>query len=217
MKTRASYLLALGLSLAACGTDNAATTTSAAGSGTSGAAGAGGSGAGGGGTGGAGGGQAGGRPSGLPATETSADIGAFLKAGGYKMSPWVSDVAAPRPMTAGSQHGDNVRVWLNQTLVDAIKAGHDGQNTNPPPDQWSMAVKEFYDAMNMIEGYAVALKTASGTGGASWTYFCYGPGSRCLASATGTEAMPIYGKGNASATSACGICHGYSIFTKPPM
>src|SRR5260221_10134989 len=100
MKTRASYLLALGLSLAACGTDNAATTTSAAGSGTSGAAGAGGSGAGGGGTGGAGGGQAGGRPSGLPATETPADIGAFLKTRGYKMSPWVSHLAAPRPLTA---------------------------------------------------------------------------------------------------------------------
>jgi hypothetical protein len=198
--------------------------TSTGGAGTGGAA-AGSAGAGNAGTGGAnGGGAAGatgdgstGRPAELPSSDSQADIGAFVESGGYKMSSWISETAIPREGTVGTQHGGKVRVWENAPLVASLKNGRDGRMGNPYPDQWSMAVKEFYDAMSgELVGAAVALKTAAGSDFSAWTYYCYGPDNRCSSGGPATKDMPVYGKGSNQPGSNCGFCHGFSIYTIPP-
>jgi len=193
------------------GAGGAASTSSAAG-GTAGSTGTG--------TGGSGG-SASGRPSDLPASDSMMDIGTFVQNGDYKKAPWVSDVAAPRMGGAGTQHGDNIRVWLNPTVIAALKAGHNGLTVdggvNPPPDQYSMAVKEMYDdAKTNLVGVAISLRAEATTGSTSWIYYCYAPGTQCLTGRTGTKEMPLYGKGNAAAVSQCAICHGNTVYTTPP-
>jgi hypothetical protein len=192
--------------------------------GTAGGAGAGGAGAGGAGTGGASGaGAAGapeggtGRPTELPNSDSQADIGAFIERGGYKTAPWISETAIPRAGTPGTQHGSKVRVWENPPAVASLKGGRDGRNGNPYPDQWSMAVKEFYDEMSGDHvGTAVSFKTAAGPDFGSWTYYCYGPDNRCFSTGPFTKEMPFYGKGSSVPGSNCGFCHGFSIYTIPP-
>ena len=199
----------------AASTSSAASSTTGGGTAGSTGSGTGGSGTGGSGTGGSGGGSA--RPAEIPATDSSMDIAAFVQAGRYKMAPWISDVAAPRMGGAGTQHGNNIRVWLNPTVVTALKAGRNGQMSNPPPDQYSMAVKEMYDdAKTNVVGVAVSLRSGSTTGSDSWTYFCYAPDPFCLANRMGTMAAPIYGKGNMAPAQQCAICHGNTIYTTPP-
>jgi hypothetical protein len=152
-----------------------------------------------------------------PASASREDIAAFLDKAGYKASPWVSDVSAPRKATSGSQHGDGIRVWENATLVTSIKAGRDGWMGRPAPDVGSMAVKEMYDDGGQLVGLAAALRTTATTGFDSWTYYCYAPGNRCSSSsASPTKEAPLYGNGAANATISCAICHNSTIFTVPP-
>jgi hypothetical protein len=219
------------------GASGAATAGTSTGGTAAGGAGAGGGGAGGAGTGGAGTGGAGtggasgasgagaagapdgstGRPTELPASDSQADISAFVERSGYKGSSWISETAMPRDGTFGTQHGGKVRVWENAPLVASLKGGRDGRMGNPYPDQWSMAVKEFYDVMSGdLVGAAVAFKTAAGADFGAWTYYCYGPDNRCSSSGTSTKEMPVYGKGSSPPGSNCGFCHGFSIFTIPP-
>jgi hypothetical protein len=192
---------------------------------TGGSSGGGAAGAGGAGTGGAGaGGRAGGtidsgtgRPAELPNSDSQQDIGAFLENSGYKTPPWIAETAAPREGTFGTQHGSKVRVWENPPLVASLKGGRDGRNGNPYPDQWSMAVKEFYDDMSgELVGVAVAFKTTSGSDFGAWTYYCYGPDNRCWSNGSSGKDMPVYGKGSVDPGRNCGFCHGFSIFTIPP-
>ncbi len=191
-----------------------------AGSGSSGSAG---TGAAGGGAAGSGGGAGAamdggtGRPAELPSSEAQADIGAFIENGGYKNAPWISETSAPREGTFGTQHGGKVRVWENPPLVASLKGGRDGRMGNPYPDQWSMAVKEFYDNMSgEFVGAAVAFKTMAGADFGAWTYYCYGPDNRCSSYGPATKEMPLYGKGSSPPGNNCGFCHGFSIFTVPP-
>lgn len=164
-----------------------------------------------------GGAPPGGRPPEIPPTESQADIATFVKSGAYKNTPWISETSTPRAGTLGSQHGGKVRVWENPTLVNALKAGHDGLMGHPFPDQWSMAVKELYDeAGTNLLGTAVALKNIDNYAPAAWIYYCVGPGIRCNSTPDPTEAMPIYGNGASNSASECGFCHGGMIFTKPP-
>jgi hypothetical protein len=110
-----------------------------------------------------------------------------------------------------------VRVWENPPLVASLKAGRDGRDGHPYPDQWSMAVKELYEATSgEFVGAAVAFKTTAGSDFDAWTYYCYGPESRCSFQGPASIDMPIYGKGSSSHGNACGFCHGFSIFTMPP-
>jgi hypothetical protein len=145
------------------------------------------------------------------------DIGTFVQNGDYKKAPWISDVAAPRMGGAGTQHGDNIRVWLNPTAVTALKAGRNGQMNAAPPDQYSMAVKEMYDdAKTNVVGVAISFRSEATTGAPAWIYYCYAPGTQCLTGRTGTKETPLYGKGNVAAVSQCAICHGNTIYTTPP-
>ncbi len=167
-----------------------------------------------------GGGGAGGGtlPPEIPQSASKEALLAFIMAGSYKTSPWISDVPEPREGTPGSQHGGKVRVWENPTLVTSLKAGRDGRTTSEYPDQWSMAVKELFDPdSGELVGVAAALKTAPGSAGNAWTYLCYGPGQRCLSSNVGTAEAPIYGNGADAPSGAmeCRICHGNSIYTVP--
>jgi hypothetical protein len=160
----------------------------------------------------------GGRPTELPPSDSQADIGTFVATRGYQGATWIAETAAPREQSlVGSQHGSTVRVWENPPLVASLKAGRDGRDDHPYPDQWSMAVKELYDAMSgEFVGAAVAFKTAAGADFGAWTYYCYGPDNRCSFQGPGTIDMPIYGKGSSAPGSNCGFCHGFSIFTMPP-
>jgi len=206
------------------GASGASTGGTSTGGTAAGGAGAGGGGAGGAGTGGAsGGGAAGtsdgstGRPTELPNSDSQADIGAFIERGGYKTGPWISETAVPRAGTPGTQHSGKVRVWENPPAVASLKGGRDGRDGRPYPDQWSMAVKEFYDEMSgEFVGAAVAFKTAAGPDPGAWTYYCYGPDNRCFSTGPFTKEVPFYGKGSSPPGSNCGFCHGFSIYTIPP-
>jgi hypothetical protein len=206
------------------GASGASTGGSSTGGTAAGGAGAGGGGGGGAGTGGtSGAGAAGapdgstGRPTELPTSDSQADIGAFVESFGYKNGPWISETAIPRQGTPGTQHGSKVRVWENPPLVASLKGGRDGRMGHPYPDQWSMAVKEFYDDMSGdLVGAAVAFKTATGADQSAWTYYCYGPDNRCSSNGTASRDMPVYGKGSSVPGSTCGYCHGFSIYTVPP-
>jgi hypothetical protein len=216
------------------GASGASTAGTSTGGTAAGGAGAGGGGAGGAGTAGAGTGGAGtagasgagaagapdgstGRPTELPNSDSQADIGAFVENGGYKGSSWISETAVPRDGTPGTQHGGKVRVWENPPLVASLKGGRDGRMGNPYPDQWSMAVKELYDAMSGdFVGAAVAFKTGPGADFGAWTYYCYGPDNRCSSGGAASKEMPVYGKGSSPPGSNCGFCHGFSIYTIPP-
>jgi hypothetical protein len=200
-------------------------TASGGSSGTAGVGTGGASGAAGGGTGGAsGGGAAGapndgstGRPAELPNTDSQADITTFVDSGGYKRSPWIAETDTPRAGTVGTQHSGKVRVWENPPLVASLKGGRDGRDGHPFPDQWSMAVKELYDdTSGEFVGAAVAFKTMPGAEMSAWTYYCYGPSSRCSSQGPAPKEMPIYGKGSAPPGRDCGFCHGFSIYTIPP-
>ena len=160
----------------------------------------------------------GGRPTELPSSDSQLDIGAFIEQRGYKGATWIAETAAPREQSIpGSQHGSTVRVWENPPLVASLKAGRDGRDDHPYPDQWSMAVKELYDATSGdLVGAAVAFKTTATADFGAWTYYCYGPDNRCSFQGTGTIDAPIYGKGSSSPGNNCGFCHGFSIFTVPP-
>jgi hypothetical protein len=160
----------------------------------------------------------GGRPTELPSSDSQADIGAFVQARGYKAATWISETAGPREQSIpGSQHGSTVRVWENAPLVASLKGGRDGREGRPYPDQWSMAVKELYDAMSgEFVGAAVAFKTTAASDFGAWTYYCYGPENRCASQGSTTIDMPIYGKGSSSPGNNCGFCHGFSIYTVPP-
>lgn len=207
------------------GTGGASTGGAGTGGGGAGGAGTGGGSAGVGGSGGAsGGGAAGaptdggtGRPTELPNSDSQADIGAFVESGGYKRSPWISETATPRDGIPGTQHVGKVRVWENAPLVASLKGGRDGRMGHAYPDQWSMAVKEFYDEMSGdLVGAAAAFKTESGAATGAWTYYCYGPEHRCSPNGPAEKDMPVYGKGSSPPGSNCGFCHGFSIFTVPP-
>ena len=159
-----------------------------------------------------------GRPTELPISDSQIDIGAFIERRGYKSATWISETAAPREQnTSASQPGSTVRVWENPPLVDSLKAGRDGRDGHPYPDRWSMAVKELYDVTSgELVGVAASFKTAAGPDFSAWTYYCYGPDSRCSFQGAAPIDKPVYGKGSASPANQCGICHGYSVFTIPP-
>jgi hypothetical protein len=159
----------------------------------------------------------GGRPTELPGSDSQADIVAFVETRGYRGATWISETAGPREQSIpGSQHGSTVRVWENAPLVASLKGGRDGREGHPFPDQWSMAVKELYDATSgEFVGAAVAFKTTAGTDFGAWTYYCHGPENRCSFQRPAPIDMPIYGKGSSSPND-CGFCHGFSIFTIPP-
>jgi hypothetical protein len=160
----------------------------------------------------------GGRPTELPSSDSQADIGAFVEGRGYKGATWISETAGPRDQNlTGSQHGSTVRVWENAPLVTSLKAGRDGREDHPYPDQWSMAVKELYDATSgEFVGAAVSFKTTAGSDFGAWTYYCYGPDNRCSHLGPATIDKPVYGKGTSSPANNCGFCHGFSVFTMPP-
>ncbi len=147
----------------------------------------------------------------FPEDTSAAGITAFLQSGAYTNPPWVADVDAPRDASSVvSPHG-RVRVYLNPTAVASQAAGKGGIG-NPPADVMSMAVKELYDESDVLVGKATLLKTEEGDDFGSWTYYCWGPASRCdTESGDTTEADPIYGL----AISECNGCHGGSIFTMP--
>jgi hypothetical protein len=153
----------------------------------------------------------------LPASESKDDIAAFIKSGAYKSGPWVPDSPTPRESHMFSQHPSKVRVFMNQTAITSAKEGRTGELAKPPLDQWSMLVKEMYDleGANMV-GVAVALKTLAGSARDGWTFFCYGPDSRCTSRVTSDADNPIHGHGNASPTTACMDCHGGMILTPLP-
>jgi hypothetical protein len=158
-----------------------------------------------------------GRPAELPATDSQADITAFLDSGAYKRSPWISETATPRAGTVGTQHSSKVRVWENPTAVASLKGGRDGRDGHPYPDKWSMAVKELYDdTSGEFVGAAVSFKTMDGADMGAWTYYCYGPENRCSPHGPAPKNMPIYSKGSAVPGRDCGFCHGFSIYTIPP-
>jgi hypothetical protein len=160
----------------------------------------------------------GGRPTELPISDSLADLGAFVARRGYRSATWISETAEPREQNMpASQHGSTVRVWENAPLVASLKAGRDGRDDRPYPDQWSMAVKELYDPMSGdLVGVAASFKTTSGSDFGAWTYYCYGPDNRCSFQGPATIDMPLYGKGSSSPASNCGFCHGFSVFTVPP-
>ena len=160
----------------------------------------------------------GGRPTELPSSDSQADIGAFVEKRGYKGATWIAETAGPREQNLpASQHGSTVRVWENAPLVASLKAGRDGREGHPYPDQWSMAVKELYDATSgEFVGAAVSFKTTAGSDFGAWTYYCYGPENRCSFQGSATIDMPIYGKGSLPPGNNCGFCHGFSVFTVPP-
>lgn len=159
--------------------------------------------------------RGGGSSSAVPATDSQLDIVTFVESRRYAEPPWLADVAAPRGPGLGTQHDGPVRVWLSPVLIDALKNGRDGRQGREFPNAGSMAVKELFDSSNALVGIAASLKTADGNAPSSWTYYCYGPDTRCGYAATPKES-PIYSKGSILPGSNCGICHGYSVFTAPP-
>jgi hypothetical protein len=160
----------------------------------------------------------GGRPTELPASDSQADLGVFVQARGYRGGTWISETAEPRDQNMpASQHGSTVRVWENPPLVASLKAGRDGRDDRPYPDQWSMAVKEMFDATSgELVGVAASFKTTTGSDFGAWTYYCYGPDNRCSHQGPAGIDQPIYGKGSSTPGSNCGFCHGFSVFTMPP-
>jgi hypothetical protein len=136
-----------------------------------------------------------------------------LAANSYKSPPWLPDTASPRdPSSVVSPHG-RVRVWMNSVLVDSLRNGRDGVDS-PPPDQWSMAVKEFYDDTDMLIGRAASIKSGAATSSSAWVYLCHGPEGRCFTSSPAfSESAALHGTGT---NTMCGPCHGGLVFTAPP-
>ncbi len=153
----------------------------------------------------------------MPPGNAKEDLSAFVGGAKYREAPWISETDAPREGIVGSQHLSKVRVFMNPTLVTSMRAGRDGRMGRPYPDLWSMAVKELYDPdTDALVGVASMFKTAEGSGAASWLYFCYGPDPRCLAGYTPSLDAPIFNNGAGGLGQSCSICHGNSVFTKPP-
>ncbi|HEY3497102.1 MAG TPA: hypothetical protein VGK73_20530 [Polyangiaceae bacterium] len=204
-------LLAL-VSSAGCSSDDGEPQPSSdagtAGSGTSGSAGSGGSSAGSGGSSagsggsaaGAGGSSAGSAGSGAtdsPSDTTAEGIAAFLAAGSYKGSDWVSDVDAPRA-SDGNSHG-MVRVWFNRTVRQSKADG------DSPVDAGSMVVKELYGTGSSVVGHAVLLRSGQ------TIYYCESNEAGLCYS--GHQAgMGIYGT---SATGTNCACHGNGTIITP--
>lgn len=156
-----------------------------------------------------------GRAGQAPTEATAEAISAFLKVAAYAKGSWASDSPTVRePSSAVSPHGA-VRVWMNDLMVAALRAGKSSKTGTAPAHQLSMAIKELYgDDERVLLGHAVMLKGDEGAAAGSWVYYCYGPAGRCFTgSAERTIDRPYFGRGTAI---ACGTCHGGVVFAKPP-
>jgi hypothetical protein len=155
-------------------------------------------------------------PAGLPASDSSDDIGAFLGAQAYRNAPWISETAGPRPRAIDTSPHGTVRVWMNDKLVASLHAGHDGYKdtatgmSHPPIDKGSMAVKEMYDDSGAKIGTAALFKSGDGTAASSTVYYCKAPIGRCL---DNQNSEVVYGRG---ISVGCGFCHGGMVYTKAP-
>src|SRR6185369_17803393 len=62
----------------------------------------------------------------LPASDSQADLAAFVEAEAYRHAPWISETPGPRPRGMDTSPHGTVRVWMNAKLVESQHAGHDG-------------------------------------------------------------------------------------------
>lgn len=90
---------------------------------------------------------------------TKDGITAYVQAGDYKA--WEKE---PAVRDAIRSHGGSARSYFNGKYLDARR-----QNRYPMA-LGAMAVKELYDGGN-VYGYAVAIKTRSGEGADTWTWY----------------------------------------------
>lgn len=87
-----------------------------------------------------------------------AGLTSFLTSKGYaswRAEPAIHPTSAP--------HGARVRVFFNDTLVNA------GAATTLP--KGAVVVKELYDANDVLTGHAIDLKIADGTGKDTWLFY----------------------------------------------
>jgi hypothetical protein len=133
-------------------------------------------------------------------------IGAFLGEEGYLGDGWASETAEPRPTVNTVSPHQQVRVFMNDILIESIAAENMGADHAP----WSMAVKEFYDE-DVLVGQA-AMFNAVEDGEAVWTYYCWGPAGRCSTEEPEhAQGEPLYGQG---LEVPCGSCHGGNVYTR---
>jgi hypothetical protein len=144
-----------------------------------------------------------------PLDVTEPGIAAFVDQSSYSTSTWTAETAGPRDATSPvSPHG-RVRVWMNSVLQASHAAG-EGTVGGTPLDQNSMAVKELYDATDVLVGHAVILRVGTGIQEVDTLYYCKGPAGRCWG--TPTDTGSAFGAGFAD----CAGCHGGLVFTGIP-
>jgi hypothetical protein len=114
------------------------------------------------GTGGAPGSGSGGAPASEDAVPTSsAELFAYLQAGGYR-----SLLAESAPHPSAGPHGGSVRTYITPGLAASLEAG---QQEHPVH---AAAVKELYLRGTTVAGWAVMVKTQPASdGGDGWYYY----------------------------------------------
>lgn len=146
----------------------------------------------------------------LPADESSASIAAFIQAQSFTDASWTSIHAMPTEVGSGSH--DSARAYFSPALVEFRTNNTD---LNVAPDAPGvMAVKEMYDDMGAVVGYAVIYYPREG----DHYYWCYGPAGRCASTLDEIPSdTPIWGPHNTSGeVSSCSFCHNGNIFTTLP-
>jgi hypothetical protein len=91
---------------------------------------------------------------------SQAGLTSFLTSKGY--AGWTAE---PAIHATSGPHGAKVRVFFNEALVTAARAG-----TTPLP-KGAATVKELYDANETLTGYAIDLKIADGAGKDTWLFY----------------------------------------------
>lgn len=97
-------------------------------------------------------------PDQLPPTN-AAELRPWLESQAYL--GWAAESAIH---DSAGPHGNGVRTFFNDSLLQSFVSG----NPTHPVD--AAVVKELYDA-GVVEGWAVMVKVAEGSGGASWYWY----------------------------------------------
>lgn len=154
-------------------------------------------------------------PATFPSDTSAQGIADFLAEETYKSAPWTAPDAAPRPPASSTSPHGSVRVYRNPQVEESFAAGDgtlDG-TSGEPLDQYSMVVKELYDASGTLIGKAANLKV---TEGEQWTFFCYASAANVCGTDTPTNTSDdaLYGVG-IDADGACSACHGDTVLSPP--
>ena len=107
----------------------------------------------------------------LSAISTGSETTDPIPVGGNKLVRWLKQgtylswAAEPAAHPGLGPHFGDVRVFVNEPLDASLRAGE----TEHPVG--SASVKELYGDASEVQGWAVMIKVAEGTGGDTWHWF----------------------------------------------